>query len=68
MFVSKQRTHASQKSQLKRKDKIRHVRYFFSLAEFAKLVIEESKQLFAILAVITLFLNVDNDGQPKMNK
>ena len=41
---------------------------FFSLAEFAKLVIEESKQLFAILAVITLLLNVDDDGQPKMNK
>ena len=49
-------------------EKRRHVRYFFSLAEFAKLVIEENKQLFAILAVITLLLNVDDDGQPKMNK
>ena len=66
LVVSKQRTHASQKSQLKRKDGTCYV--FFSLAEFAKLVIEENKQLFAILAVITLLLNVDDDGQPKMNK
>ena len=66
LFVSKQRTHASQKSQLKRKEKTCNV--FFFLAEFAKLVIEGNKQLFAILAVITLFLNVDDDGQPKMNK
>ena len=33
---------------------------FFSLAEFAKLVIEEN-----ILSVITLFLNADDDGKHK---
>ena len=38
---------------------------FFSLAEFAKLVIEENKQLFSILTVITLFLNADDDGKHK---